>query len=129
MEKNLVNIILTLHTDAWAQYVADKLNTYQDNGILWPRVDHLCHASRNFDLCNDTRNWFRVSEDMFNDMTHEQIMKWIRHAKLILKHASSRRAQRPITSFFKKRALPPVKETNLETTDQQSPQLFKRKKS
>ena len=92
------------HTEAWSCYCATKKGIWSDSSYLIPRIEHLQHMSKNFNLPLTTWTWIELKENDIHDMSFKQIQSWITHVKRILKKAlSSRRSQRLITAYYKQK--------------------------
>ena len=57
------------------------LKKNDDISYLRPRIESLQQASLNFDIPQQTRQWFMLKEDDTHDMSIQQIHNWISHAK------------------------------------------------
>ena len=130
--KKFINIILNTHTDEWREYCLRKTTTKEDNSYLQPQIERLQQASQNFDIPHQTRQWFLLTEEETHEMSQQQIKNWISQAKKILKKASTlRRAQKPITEYFKKKTTNTTNDNdnNTDTSSKETTHTAQKKNS
>ena len=100
----LITLLMDTHTEAWSCYCVTKHGIRSENSYLIPRIEHLQHMGKNFNLLLTTWTWIELKENDIHDMSFKKIQSWITHVKRILKKAlSSRRSQRLITAYYKQK--------------------------